>query len=288
MVSGWLKGPVLVATDLGTGGDEAVRQAHSFVPADGGPLHACHVLPEVLRVRALFPHLHEGDTAELLALERRTAAQVGRRLEELTGRSAAGYAVGVDTGSPHGGILRHAERLGAGLIVAGAGATATRVVRGASVPVLVARPSPAGRVLGATDFSDPSLPALRAAAGEAARRGVPLALLHSMDIPLAAYSVGLTGVPLPAVTPAIMADARTRLGDELKAFSGQPGADAECLIADGPPAKAILEAARALPAELIVVGTHGSTALTRLALGSVAEAVLSDAPCSVLVVRLAA
>jgi nucleotide-binding universal stress UspA family protein len=218
----------------------------------------------------------------------RTWARAGTRRSGRPTRSSAGYAVGVDTGSPHGGILRHAERLGAGLIVAGAGATATRVVRGASVPVLVARPSPAGRVLGATDFSDPSLPALRAAAGEAARRGVPLALLHSMDIPLAAYSVGLTGVPLPAVTPAIMADARTRLGDELKAFSGQPGADAECLIADGPPAKAILEAARALPAELIVVGTHGSTALTRLALGSVAEAVLSDAPCSVLVVRLAA
>ena len=40
--------------------------------------------------------------------------------------------------------------------------------------------------------------------------------------------------------------------------------------------------------ELVVVGTHGRTGLVRLTLGSTAEQVLERAPCSVLVVRLAA
>jgi nucleotide-binding universal stress UspA family protein len=37
---------------------------------------------------------------------------------------------------------------------------------------------------------------------------------------------------------------------------------------------------------LIVMGTHGRTGVERLVLGSVAEKVLRDAPCSVLVVKL--
>ncbi len=37
--------------------------------------------------------------------------------------------------------------------------------------------------------------------------------------------------------------------------------------------------------DLIVMGTHGRTALARLLLGSVAEAVLRKAPCPVLTVR---
>jgi nucleotide-binding universal stress UspA family protein len=285
MMPTWFEGPVMAAIDLQAGGDEAVRQAHALAEREGQPLHVCFVLPEPLRVRALFPHLHQADTDDLLALERQAADQVAQRVGQLTGRSGGRYAVEIDAGSPHGGILRQADRAGAGLIVVGAGATAARVVRGASVPVLVARPSLAGRVLAATDFSDPSLPALAAAAAEARRRGVPLTLLHSLHVPLAAYSGGVTGFVFPSVTPALMEDARAALRAKLQAFAQRAGTDAECLIEDGPPAAAILDAAKTLPAGLVVVGTHGRTALARIALGSVAEAVLSAAPCSVLVIR---
>jgi nucleotide-binding universal stress UspA family protein len=37
---------------------------------------------------------------------------------------------------------------------------------------------------------------------------------------------------------------------------------------------------------VIVVGTHGRTGVERLMIGSVAEKVMRDAPCSVLVVKL--
>jgi len=53
----------------------------------------------------------------------------------------------------------------------------------------------------------------------------------------------------------------------------------------GNPADAILEKARTWPADLIVVGTHGRSALGRVLLGSVSLKLIREAPCSVRVAR---
>jgi nucleotide-binding universal stress UspA family protein len=53
----------------------------------------------------------------------------------------------------------------------------------------------------------------------------------------------------------------------------------------GSPPQMIVEAAEAWGADLIVVGSHGHGFWGRLALGSVSDAVLHHAPCSVLVVK---
>jgi nucleotide-binding universal stress UspA family protein len=51
------------------------------------------------------------------------------------------------------------------------------------------------------------------------------------------------------------------------------------------PANAIVEYARSIHADVIVVGTHGRDGVSRLLMGSVAELVVRHAPCPVLVVR---
>ena len=48
---------------------------------------------------------------------------------------------------------------------------------------------------------------------------------------------------------------------------------------------AILQAASEWGADLIVIGSHGRDGLTRALLGSVAEGVMRQAPCPVLVVK---
>jgi nucleotide-binding universal stress UspA family protein len=55
---------------------------------------------------------------------------------------------------------------------------------------------------------------------------------------------------------------------------------------EGDPAKEIVTYARDSGTDLIVMGTHGRTGLERLLMGSVAEKVMREATCSVLVVKL--
>ena len=63
------------------------------------------------------------------------------------------------------------------------------------------------------------------------------------------------------------------------------GLTAETAVRDGDPRSAIVDEAEAWDADLIVVGSHGYTGLKRWLLGSVAQSVVSHAPCSVEVVR---
>jgi nucleotide-binding universal stress UspA family protein len=152
--------------------------------------------------------------------------------------------------------------------------------------VLVARHGPdGGGVLGATDFSDPALPAVETAVREATRRGVRLQLLHAVnfDINVLALSEEMLAAPVFTETMAALeADAQQRLVESFARFH----ATGDCLVTLGPPAIGIIDAAAALPAALVVVGTHGRSGLKRWVLGSVAERVMHEAPCSVLVVPL--
>jgi nucleotide-binding universal stress UspA family protein len=64
------------------------------------------------------------------------------------------------------------------------------------------------------------------------------------------------------------------------------GFTTRALVVEGDPREAIVKAARETHADLIVVGSHGRTGLSKLVMGSVASHVLAHAPCSVLVVKL--
>jgi len=59
----------------------------------------------------------------------------------------------------------------------------------------------------------------------------------------------------------------------------------QSVIRHGSAASKIVEEAESWAADLIVVGSHGYSAIERLFLGSVAMSVVSHAPCSVEVVR---
>lgn len=56
-------------------------------------------------------------------------------------------------------------------------------------------------------------------------------------------------------------------------------------VTQGPPAQVIVDEAEKWGADLIVVGSHGYGFWQRALLGSVSDAVVHHAPCSVLVVR---
>jgi nucleotide-binding universal stress UspA family protein len=83
----------------------------------------------------------------------------------------------------------------------------------------------------------------------------------------------------------IMRDAQAQMRDvETRLKAAGFAADLQ-VVADTSAANAIVDAARAWEADLIVMGSHGWSGLHRLLLGSVAEAVMRHAHCSVQVVR---
>jgi nucleotide-binding universal stress UspA family protein len=285
-----LRGPILCATDLSDAADAALRQAHAIGRQIGAPISVCHVLPEAFNVRVLFPHEAGIDTALQAELTAKATTAVRARLDAVLGAESSAVGVEIETGTAHAGMLAAAERLGAGVIVVAPGGTALRVARSANVPVLVARPSPTGGgVLGATDFSDPALPAVKMAAAEARRRGVRFRLVHCLDIDESAYAAGaglafeVAAWPLSqSVMDQLAAAARERLTAAL----AETNVVAEAVVLRSSPVSGILEAAQSVATALIVVGTRGRTGLVRLALGSVAESVINRATCSVLVVPL--
>lgn len=66
---------------------------------------------------------------------------------------------------------------------------------------------------------------------------------------------------------------------------GAPNLSVTTKILDGVPAHVIVAEARDWDADLIMVGSHGYGFMKRMLLGSVAGAVVANAPCSVHVVR---
>ncbi|MFQ5792337.1 MAG: universal stress protein [Acidobacteriota bacterium] len=80
---------------------------------------------------------------------------------------------------------------------------------------------------------------------------------------------------------------RKRATRELGKFvhkAREAGIATEVRLEDGDTVKEIVEIAKKLPADMIVMGTHGRRGFEKLVLGSVAEKILRKAPCPVLTV----
>lgn len=292
-------GTVVAATDLSTAADEAIVQAHARATATHERLLVCHVIVNPLRVDPLFPQQQLEDALNLPDLIGRTTGSVIERVQTATGRNAEEFDVEVTDGVPHAAIVRVAENARATLLVLGSqghggldrvllGGVASQVVRHAHAPVLVARRRESlGHVLVATDLSDPSMPALAAGVQEAARLGARVTFLHCVEGPQLGMDPGGPVLGSSATMPPVeLLDIMRKAAEaELARAVERVGGAGECVIEIGPPSTIIVRTAEELGCELVVVGTTGRTGLRRMLLGSVAEAVVRRAGCSVLVVR---
>jgi nucleotide-binding universal stress UspA family protein len=276
---------ILAITDLSPTGDLAVLEAHRRARALGGTLGVAHAVPTLEAVRPLFPHRLADDAIAAAELPARAEAELRRRVDGLG--SDVPVEVFVARGTTADVALRIVDDWKPETLVIGApddGAIdALRVVRHATIPVLVVRQSPnTGRIVAGTDLSDPSFPAIRAGAEEAKRVAGELIVVHAVEpLPFTLYG----GEPMAIVLPTGVErrdEVIVRLGETLKRID----VSGKAVVHDAPPADALVRMATELEIELLVIGTHGRTGLTRFLLGSVAETVIRKAPCSVLVVRL--
>jgi nucleotide-binding universal stress UspA family protein len=135
-------------------------------------------------------------------------------------------------------------------------------------------------ILHPTDLSEHSRPAFQMACSSAREHDARLVLLYVLP-PSAAP---LLPEPHPDLSGA-GAPPESLPGRFAWPRPPDPGVRVEYRLAEGDPADEIVRLAGALPCDLIVMGTHGRTGLGRLLQGSVAEAVLRQAPCPVLAVK---
>jgi nucleotide-binding universal stress UspA family protein len=288
---------VLCAIELGSGATEPLRQADRIARRLGARLTVLHVVPDG------YPGVSmAGDVDQTLLQQQKLTREVGDHVGDLvaslTRRGPGDVEIEVESGVPHDLIVEAARERRAGLIVlAGSGEAGTRHVVLGSVAIHVARHAAAsvlvtrarkvgGHVIAATDFSDAASAALMAAWDEARDRKAPLLVMHCLQPSTPEVLVGDPGlapvVTLPVeVTREIRAAAQDRLTRLLASVPG-PG---EALVVEDPPTVAVVDSAKRLGADLVVVGASQKSNVGRLLLGSVADAVVRESPCSVLVIR---
>ena len=137
---------------------------------------------------------------------------------------------------------------------------------------------PENTIVFPTDFSTASDAALVHAAALARQSGGRLLSVHVEEPPLA-YGGGelYYGLPEPSSERILKMLEDVRPADPAVPFTHR--------LTMGDPAAEIVRIAGDENAEMIVLGTHGRTGITRLLMGSVAEAIVRRAPCPVLVYR---
>jgi nucleotide-binding universal stress UspA family protein len=141
------------------------------------------------------------------------------------------------------------------------------------------------KILVPTDFSDCAKKALQYAIPFAKEHEAAITLLYVVPSNYAAGEYG--GIDYASLEAEMRADGERQLAQLAQlCVDEKPGAvPANTLVRTGSPADEIIDVAKSLRADLIVISTHGRTGLKHVFLGSVVEHVVRRAPCPVLVVR---
>lgn len=142
------------------------------------------------------------------------------------------------------------------------------------------------KILVPTDFSADAEHAANTAAELAAELGAEVLLLHAyrVDLPLATPSMGGGFVLPPNFYEELRVQATGHVEERANAIA-KKGVKATGIAVEERPVVAIIEEAKSLGADMIVMGTRGLTGVKHLAFGSVAERVVREAPCPVLTVK---
>lgn len=141
------------------------------------------------------------------------------------------------------------------------------------------------KILVPTDFSEPSLAAVKYACELAEQLNASLCILHTVEDPMQLGTYSEYYAPPPEFAERIEHDARAALQSVLTPEQ-QERYRATLELSHGAAAHEILKYLyEHQDVGLVVMGTHGRGGVARLMMGSVTERVLRAAPCPVLTVR---
>lgn len=289
---------ILLALDGSHGADSAQALVRVLPWPEPSQVYAIRVVEPLWDLFAMPPMEFHGPMDELLGIDdvrgalEADVADIARPSLSVETHVIVGRAASI--------IVETAAKLPADLIVMGSrgrgpigsmilGSVSAEVADHAPCPVLVARLPTCRRAIVALDGTP--------VADRIADRLPDLGFLR--DTHLEVVSVGPSsvgpgvilsgayGAPIAWYEDAVIAarDSLEHVASTAAQRLRASGLDASWSIHEGDPAATLIEVGKHTGAELIVVGTHGRTGMTRLLLGSVARNVLLHAHTSVLVLR---
>lgn len=289
---------IVVGVDFTPCSATALKQAVRVAERNQARLEAVHII-ETLVVTDLEEALTPFQADIRAGLVRDARRDWQGFTAEIPGATTLELAVEID--NPVTAILRRVRAQPADLLVLvthgtsrsdrGAGTLATACIRKAMASVLLVRDSHAGpfrSVVACVDFSATSRKALEHAVRMAAQDGAALHVLHVFHAPWHRLHYR---APTPQASPDYQKQYRDGLRRRLEAFC-EP-----CLaqMAHLKPQYevfdyqghgwGITEFIKQVDGALVVLGTRGRTNLRDVLLGSTAERVVRDAPCSILAVK---
>lgn len=251
--------------------------------------------------RLVFLHVVDDDQPRAIvdADMARARGTLEARLTELKGHDGPGFEIQVRSGAVFETIVSTAQAEDADLVVMGAhrkrvlqdvviGTTIERVMRTARHPVLMANSETSGRyksVLLALDASQASTFAVNTAKSLRLLDDASLSVVSAFE-PIYKGMLAWSGASENTIMEYSAVWAK-ETQDEIRKLLRQADLDprpTHVLTEEGPPFPVIQRAVARLRPQLLVIGTHGRTGLGRALLGSVAERVISEVDCDILVV----
>lgn len=287
---------ILVGIDFTDGSRAALAQAHRLGIGLRAAVHAVHLLEPLVvsDLEAALAQCHDDVRAGLMA-------DASNAWKEFAGDLGGSISFETHIAHPIEGMAAAIAKHKADLLVlgahgttpnrSGAGTTATGCVRRSGIKTMLVQDgqlSAFKRVLACTDFSDTSLEALGQASRIAAMEGATLHIAHAFAPPWERLHYR---APTAQASPDFRKQFRDGLERRLRAVwqeaagTAQPESVEFHLLDKGSHGAAITQLAHELRADLIVLGTRGRTNLRDLLLGSTAERILRDAPCSILAIN---
>lgn len=287
---------IVVGVDFSPNSRQALQEAARLRRDSHTGVVAVHIIEKML-VDDLKKHadMKEED------IQRQAEKRLAYWLAEFLGADH-GVASEAVIGHPFEGIMNAVERHQADLLVLGSrgmeadgghpGAVASKCIRKTPIDVLLVRRAhdgPFQRVVACLEFSETSVWALDRAMAVAAADGAVCEALH-VHVPLVMGDLALD--PFPPSESVRLHDSRDQAArDEFEAFlaeHGQPR-DGVTVVANfqtaASPTDGVIEHLRQSKADLAVLGTRGRSGLRAFLLGTTAERLVHQAPCSLLVVK---
>ncbi len=289
---------ILVGTDFTPCSAVAIEQAIRIAKWSNAAVHVVHVIDTtvVIQIEEALSGLQRNIRDSLATDAQRAWGDFAKGII-----SAGGLTLEVSINNRTAGILSKIQEDKADLVVMGAfgtrkpdvgiGTVATSCVRKSPADVLLVRDTQRGpfkKVVVAFDFSPTSMRALARAAWIAKSDGASLHVLHVFKAPW--RELHYRG-PTPLVQPHEQQQYRDSLARRLsqhalEVTSNVPGISVQtaCIDAEGH-RSGIVEYAKSIGADLLVLGTRGRSNLRDMLLGSTAEKALETSTCSVLAVK---